>query len=91
MDPGTRRALQEMGCSLAQGYLFSHPIPPESFGGYLDRVGPVPPTSRKELRRDAQMVLTSAHEAHLSVPRLADELGDLTLLLAPRTADDRRT
>lgn len=38
-DPGTRRALQEMGCSLGQGYLFSRPVDPETLLEHIDKHG----------------------------------------------------
>jgi diguanylate cyclase (GGDEF)-like protein len=38
-DPGTRRALQEMGCSLGQGYLFSKPMDPEELLAHLRQHG----------------------------------------------------
>jgi diguanylate cyclase (GGDEF)-like protein len=40
--PGTRRALQEMGCRLAQGYLFAEPVPVADVPGLVDRLGVVP-------------------------------------------------
>jgi EAL domain-containing protein (putative c-di-GMP-specific phosphodiesterase class I) len=40
-DPGTRRALQEMGCQLAQGYLFTPPIAIEDVPALVRRVGVV--------------------------------------------------
>jgi diguanylate cyclase (GGDEF)-like protein len=47
-DPGTRRALQEMGCHLAQGYLFTAPISIDDVPTLVRRVGIVPsaPPSR---------------------------------------------
>ncbi len=38
-DPGTRRALQEMGCHLAQGYLFTPPMAVEDVPRLVRRVG----------------------------------------------------
>ena len=40
-DPGARRALQEMGCHLAQGYLFTAPVPIEDVPRLVNRVGMV--------------------------------------------------
>ena len=38
-DPGARRALQEMGCHLAQGYLFTAPVPIEDVPNVVSRAG----------------------------------------------------
>jgi diguanylate cyclase (GGDEF)-like protein len=38
-EPGARRALQEMGCHLAQGYLFTAPVPVEDVPRLVSRVG----------------------------------------------------
>jgi diguanylate cyclase (GGDEF)-like protein len=40
--PGTRRALQEMGCKLAQGFLFAEPVPVEEVPRLIDMYGVVP-------------------------------------------------
>jgi diguanylate cyclase (GGDEF)-like protein len=40
-DPGSRRALQEMGCHLAQGYLFTAPVAIEDVPRLVSRVGMV--------------------------------------------------
>jgi predicted signal transduction protein with EAL and GGDEF domain len=40
-DPGTRRALQEMGCHLAQGYLFTPPMAIGDVPALVRRVGVV--------------------------------------------------
>jgi EAL domain-containing protein (putative c-di-GMP-specific phosphodiesterase class I) len=40
-DPGARRALQEMGCHLAQGYLFTAPLAIEDVPRLVSRVGMV--------------------------------------------------
>jgi len=40
-DPGARRALQEMGCHLAQGYLFTAPVAIEDVPRLVSRVGMV--------------------------------------------------
>jgi EAL domain-containing protein (putative c-di-GMP-specific phosphodiesterase class I) len=40
-DPGARRALQEMGCHLAQGYLFTAPVSIEDVPAMVSRVGMV--------------------------------------------------
>jgi diguanylate cyclase (GGDEF)-like protein len=40
--PGTRRALQEMGCRLAQGYLFAEPVPVADVPRLLEAHGVVP-------------------------------------------------
>jgi EAL domain-containing protein (putative c-di-GMP-specific phosphodiesterase class I) len=39
IDPGTRRALQEMGCGLAQGYLFSPPMKSWELTSFVDSRG----------------------------------------------------
>jgi EAL domain-containing protein (putative c-di-GMP-specific phosphodiesterase class I) len=39
--PGARRALQEMGCHLAQGYLFTAPVPVQDVPSLVSRVGMV--------------------------------------------------
>jgi diguanylate cyclase (GGDEF)-like protein len=39
--PGARRALQEMGCHLAQGYLFTAPVSVEDVPSLVSRVGMV--------------------------------------------------
>jgi len=38
-DAGTRRALQEMGCDLAQGYLFTPPVAVEDVPAMVSRTG----------------------------------------------------
>jgi EAL domain-containing protein (putative c-di-GMP-specific phosphodiesterase class I) len=48
-DAGVRRALQEMGCSLGQGFLFARPLDPGQLPAYLDAHAPAarpggPPT-----------------------------------------------
>jgi diguanylate cyclase (GGDEF)-like protein len=40
--PGTRRALQEMGCRLAQGFLFAEPVPVTHVPRLVERYGVVP-------------------------------------------------
>jgi len=42
-EPGTRRALQEMGCVLGQGYLFSRPIDPADLPRLIAATGVVHP------------------------------------------------
>ena len=44
-DPGTRRALQEMGCQLAQGYLFTPPVAIGDVPRLIRRMGMVDPAS----------------------------------------------
>lgn len=52
-DPGTKRALQEMGCGLGQGYLFSKPIDPEAFPELLAvRGATLPLAVRPPVQRD---------------------------------------
>jgi predicted signal transduction protein with EAL and GGDEF domain len=41
-DPGARRALQEMGCDLAQGYLFTAPMRVEDVPRLVHMVGVQP-------------------------------------------------
>ena len=36
-DPRQLAYLEELGCDLAQGFLFSGPLPPDQFGRFLDR------------------------------------------------------
>jgi EAL domain-containing protein (putative c-di-GMP-specific phosphodiesterase class I) len=40
--PGTRRALQEMGCRLAQGFLFAEPVPVAQVPKLIEQYGVVP-------------------------------------------------
>ena len=40
-DPATREVLQELGCTLGQGYLFSRPVDPEDLPRLADRLGRV--------------------------------------------------
>ncbi len=37
--PAQRRWLEELGATVAQGYLFARPLPPEAASGYLERAG----------------------------------------------------
>ena len=45
-DAGTRRALQEMGCDLAQGYVFTAPVTVEEVPAMVQRAGMVGRSSR---------------------------------------------
>ena len=80
MDPGIQRALQEMGCSLAQGYLFSRPMPPADLAGYLDRVGSVR-RARPEKPRLGGTTAFSGVPAQGSAPEVVDEVAALSQML----------
>ncbi|NLT57174.1 MAG: GGDEF domain-containing protein [Actinomycetales bacterium] len=41
LDPGSRRALQEMGCPLGQGYLFSQPMKPRELPAFIASRGSI--------------------------------------------------
>jgi diguanylate cyclase (GGDEF)-like protein len=81
MDPGARRALQEMGCSLAQGYLFSRPMPPEDLPGYLDRVGSVRRVHPVRPQPDSTLVFSGAFSAQGPAPEADEEVAVLSGLL----------
>ena len=80
MDPGIQRALQEMGCSLAQGYLFSRPMPPADLAGYLDRVRSVR-RARPEKPRLGGTTAFSGVPAQGSAPEVVDEVAALSQML----------
>jgi EAL domain-containing protein (putative c-di-GMP-specific phosphodiesterase class I) len=80
IDPGTRRALQEMGCHLAQGYLFTPPMAIEDVPRLVRRVGIVPPATgadRVELKPRASGTRSRTRSRGLALPGGARHLDTL--------------
>jgi EAL domain-containing protein (putative c-di-GMP-specific phosphodiesterase class I) len=79
-DPTTRRSLLEMGCRLAQGYLFSPPVTVAEAGRLLARVGvagwPVRPAAAGAGIAPRPRSMSNRGAALPSVPRHVDTLAE---------------